>query len=74
LDVNCQGSLQDEASLVEAIKQVDVVICAISSNLVLDQKLLIPAIKQAGCIKVCISSFRSFLNTNHFFLNLERKL
>ena len=67
LDVNCQGSLQDEASLVEAIKQVDVVICAISSNLVLDQKLLIPAIKQAGCIKVFISSFRSFLNMNLFF-------
>ncbi|XP_059433122.1 probable pinoresinol-lariciresinol reductase 3 [Corylus avellana] len=50
------GSLQDEASLVEAIKQVDVVICAISSNLVLDQKLLIPAIKQAGCIKRFIPS------------------
>jgi len=52
-----QGSLQDEASLVEALKQVDVVICAVSSNQVLDQKLLIPAIKQAGCIKVFISSF-----------------
>jgi hypothetical protein len=48
----CQGSLQDEASLLEAIKQVDVVICAVSSIQVLDQKLLISAIKQAGCIKV----------------------
>ena len=48
----CQGSLQDEASLLEAIKQVDVVICAVSSIQILDQKLLISAIKQAGCIKV----------------------
>ncbi|KAK3026997.1 LOW QUALITY PROTEIN: hypothetical protein RJ639_041758 [Escallonia herrerae] len=45
------GSLQDEAKLLDAIRQVDVVICAISSKQVLDQKLLIPAIKQAGCIK-----------------------
>ncbi|GMY05763.1 probable pinoresinol-lariciresinol reductase 3 [Fagus crenata] len=48
-----KGSLQDEASLLEAIKQVDVVICAVSSIQVLDQKLLISAIKQAGCIKNC---------------------
>ncbi|CAA2974030.1 probable pinoresinol-lariciresinol reductase 3 isoform X1 [Olea europaea var. sylvestris] len=46
-----KGSLQDEMNLIEAIKQVDVVICAVSSMQVLDQKLLIPAIKQAGCIK-----------------------
>ncbi|KAL2537568.1 putative pinoresinol-lariciresinol reductase 3 [Forsythia ovata] len=46
-----KGSLQDETSLIEAVKQVDVVICAVSSNQVFDQKLLIPAIKQAGCIK-----------------------
>ncbi|KAJ7978352.1 Isoflavone reductase family protein [Quillaja saponaria] len=46
-----KGSLEDELSLLEAIKQVDVVICAVSSKQVLDQKLLIRAIKQAGCIK-----------------------
>ncbi|XP_041012825.1 probable pinoresinol-lariciresinol reductase 3 isoform X2 [Juglans microcarpa x Juglans regia] len=51
-----KGSLQDEASLVEAIKQVDVVICAISSKQVLDQKLLISAIKQACSIKRFIPS------------------
>lgn len=36
----------------EAIKQVDVVISAVSSGQVLDQKLLIKLIKQAGTIKV----------------------
>ncbi|XXG64883.1 hypothetical protein AAC387_Pa05g2716 [Persea americana] len=51
-----KGSLQDHASLIEAIKQVDVVICAVSSNQVLDQKLLIQAIKEVGCIKRFIPS------------------
>ncbi|CAK9134087.1 unnamed protein product [Ilex paraguariensis] len=46
-----KGSLQDEARLVEAIKQVDVVICAVNSKQVLDQRLLIAAIKCAGCVK-----------------------
>ncbi|PIN12187.1 2'-hydroxyisoflavone reductase [Handroanthus impetiginosus] len=46
-----KGSLQDEESLIKALKQVDVVICAVSSKQVLDQKLLIPAIKRAGRIK-----------------------
>ncbi|XP_073307252.1 probable pinoresinol-lariciresinol reductase 3 [Primulina huaijiensis] len=46
-----KGSLQDEISLVEALKQVDVVICAVSSKQVLDQKPLISAIRRAGCIK-----------------------
>ncbi|KAL0384078.1 UNVERIFIED_CONTAM: putative pinoresinol-lariciresinol reductase 3 [Sesamum radiatum] len=45
------GSLQDEESLVKYLKQVDVVICAVSAKQVLDQKLLVPAIKRAGCIK-----------------------
>ncbi|KAF8405246.1 hypothetical protein HHK36_010147 [Tetracentron sinense] len=51
-----KGSLQDLSSLIEAIKQVNVVICAVSSKQVLDQKLLIRAIKQAGCIKRFIPS------------------
>lgn len=36
----------------EAVKQVDVVICSIPSKQVLDQKLLSRVIKEAGCIKV----------------------
>ncbi|KAM7470774.1 hypothetical protein LguiA_008957 [Lonicera macranthoides] len=51
-----KGSLQDEASLVEAIKKVDIVICAVSSKQILDQKLLVQAIKHAGCIKRFIPS------------------
>nr|GMC85385.1 probable pinoresinol-lariciresinol reductase 3 [Ipomoea batatas] len=51
-----KGSLQDEESLIEAIKQVDVVICAVSSKQVPEQKLLIPAIKKAGCVKRFIPS------------------
>ncbi|XP_058092064.1 probable pinoresinol-lariciresinol reductase 3 isoform X2 [Magnolia sinica] len=50
------GSLQDLESLVKAIKQVEIVICAIPSKNVLDQKLLIQAIKEAGCIKRFIPS------------------
>jgi hypothetical protein len=47
-----QGSLQDEASLIEAVKLVDVVICAVSAKQTLQQKLLIRVIKQLGSIKV----------------------
>eukprot|EP00262_Sarcandra_glabra_P004482 TRINITY_DN15562_c0_g1_i1.p1 TRINITY_DN15562_c0_g1~~TRINITY_DN15562_c0_g1_i1.p1 ORF type:complete len:112 (+),score=10.15 TRINITY_DN15562_c0_g1_i1:41-376(+) len=46
-----KGSLQDHWSLAEAIQQVDVVICAVSAKHVIDQKLLIGAIKEAGSIK-----------------------
>lgn len=51
-----KGSLQDFSSLLEAVKQVDVVICAVPSNLNLEQKLLIRAIKEAGCIKRFVPS------------------
>ncbi|KAJ4716525.1 putative Isoflavone reductase [Melia azedarach] len=51
-----KGSLEDEESLIKAVKQVDVVICAIPSKQVLDQKLLIRVIKNAGCIKKFIPS------------------
>ncbi|KAI6677731.1 hypothetical protein NL676_038527 [Syzygium grande] len=51
-----KGSLQDEESLIEAIKKVDVVICAVSSTQVPDQKLLIQAIKKAGSINRFIPS------------------
>ncbi|KAL4280103.1 hypothetical protein GQ457_03G002620 [Hibiscus cannabinus] len=46
-----KGSLDDEQSLIEAVKQVDVVICSIPSKQALDQKLLIKVIKESGCIK-----------------------
>ncbi|XP_010263626.1 PREDICTED: probable pinoresinol-lariciresinol reductase 3 [Nelumbo nucifera] len=51
-----KGSLQHLSSIIEAVEQVDVVICAIPAKQVLDQKLLIRAIKQAGCIKRFIPS------------------
>ncbi|CAL5212383.1 unnamed protein product [Lathyrus oleraceus] len=51
-----KGSLQDEASLVEAVKLVDVVICAVSAKQTLQQKLLIRVIKQLGSIKRFIPS------------------
>ncbi|XVE65382.1 hypothetical protein DITRI_Ditri07aG0176200 [Diplodiscus trichospermus] len=52
-----EGSFNDHKSLVEAIKQVDVVICTISGvyfrshNLLLQLKL-VEAIKEAGNVKV----------------------
>ncbi|KMT00421.1 hypothetical protein BVRB_9g217250 [Beta vulgaris subsp. vulgaris] len=51
-----KGCLEDEESLVKALKQVDVVICAIPSKQVLAQKSLVRAIKLAGCIKRFIPS------------------
>ncbi|XP_021740520.1 probable pinoresinol-lariciresinol reductase 3 isoform X1 [Chenopodium quinoa] len=51
-----KGCLEDEESLLEAVKKVDVVICAIPSKQVLAQKSLIRAIKLAGCIKRFIPS------------------
>ncbi|KAG6503591.1 probable pinoresinol-lariciresinol reductase 3 [Zingiber officinale] len=46
-----KGSLQDYTSLIEAVKQVDVIICAVPSSEVLQQRLLIQVIKEARCIK-----------------------
>ncbi|MBA0766414.1 hypothetical protein Gotri_015460 [Gossypium trilobum] len=51
-----KGSLEDENSLTEAVKQVDVVICSIPSKQALDQKLLLKVIKESGCIKKFIPS------------------
>ncbi|KAL6270080.1 hypothetical protein ACE6H2_026991 [Prunus campanulata] len=51
-----QGSLEDEENLMAAVKQVDVVICAVSSKQVLLQKLLVQVIKKSGCIKRFIPS------------------
>jgi uncharacterized protein YbjT (DUF2867 family) len=47
-----QGSLEDYPSLLEAVRQVDVVICAVPTKHALEQKPLIRAIKEAACVKV----------------------
>lgn len=44
--------MEDEESLIEAVKLVDVVICAVAAKHALKQKLLIRVIKQSGWIKV----------------------
>ncbi|RYQ80130.1 hypothetical protein Ahy_Scaffold1g106741 isoform E [Arachis hypogaea] len=46
-----QGDINDHASLVKAIKQVDVVICAAGRLLIEDQVKIIAAIKEAGNVK-----------------------
>ncbi|RDX67383.1 Isoflavone reductase [Mucuna pruriens] len=46
-----QGDINDHESLVKAIKQVDVVICAAGRLLIEDQVKIIAAIKQAGNVK-----------------------
>ncbi|XP_010536350.1 PREDICTED: isoflavone reductase homolog P3-like [Tarenaya hassleriana] len=45
------GDLNDNVSLVKAIKQVDVVISTVGNSLVLDQTKIISAIKEAGNVK-----------------------
>ncbi|PWA87611.1 isoflavone reductase [Artemisia annua] len=45
------GNIHDHASLVNAIKQVDVVISTVGGELVADQVKLIAAIKEAGNVK-----------------------
>lgn len=44
--------MEEKESLIEAIKQVDVVICAVAAKQALDQKLLVEAIKLCGNVKV----------------------
>lgn len=51
-----KGSLEDQKSLVEAVKKVDAVICAIPGTQALAQQNLIRAIKLAGNIKRFIPS------------------
>ncbi|KAL5181357.1 Isoflavone reductase [Glycine soja] len=46
-----QGDMNDHESLVNAIKQVDVVICAFGRLLIEDQLKIIAAIKEAGNVK-----------------------
>lgn len=52
-----EASFSDHQSLVDAVKQVDVVICTMSgvhfrSHNILEQKKLVDAVKEAGNIKV----------------------
>lgn len=46
-----KGSLEDYPSLLEAVRQVDVVICAVPTKQALEQKALIRAIKEAECVQ-----------------------
>lgn len=60
-----EGSFNDHQSLVDAVRLVDVVICAISgvhirSHQILLQLKLVNAIKEAGNIKVLIINFFKF--------------
>ncbi|PWA90549.1 isoflavone reductase [Artemisia annua] len=48
------GDIHDHASLVNAIKQVDVVISTVGGELAADQVKLIAAIKEAGNVKILI--------------------
>lgn len=63
-----EGSFSDHQSLVDAVKQVDVVICTMSgvhfrSHNILEQLKLVDAIKEAGNIKVHANpSFFFFLH------------
>ncbi|XP_027908870.1 probable pinoresinol-lariciresinol reductase 3 [Vigna unguiculata] len=50
------GSLEDETAIAEAVRLVDVVICAVSAQQCLHQKLLIRVIKQLGSVKRFIPS------------------
>lgn len=47
-----QGDINDHETLVNAIKQVDTVICAAGRLLIEDQVKVIKAIKEAGNVKV----------------------
>ena len=50
-----QGDLNDHGSLVAALKQVDIVISGVGTEMILDGQLkLIEAIKEVGHIKVIL--------------------
>jgi uncharacterized protein YbjT (DUF2867 family) len=50
------GDLNDQQSLVNAVRQVDIVISTVGRHLLLDQKNIIAAIKQTGNVKRFIPS------------------
>ncbi|KAA3467012.1 isoflavone reductase-like protein [Gossypium australe] len=50
------GDMYDHESLVKAIKQVDVVISVVGQMQLADQVKIIAAIKEAGNVKVGVSS------------------
>lgn len=56
-----QGDILDNESLVEAIKQVDVVISTVGGHMIPYQHKILSAIKQAGNVKVTFLSPLSFL-------------
>lgn len=57
-----QGDIFDNESLVEAIKQVDVVISTIGGHMIPYQHKILSAIKQAGNVKVTFISSLLFLH------------
>ena len=68
-----EGSFSDHLSLVDAVKQVDVVICTMSgvhfrSHNLLLQLQLVEAIKEAGNIKVYIYFLYLLINFIQFYL------
>jgi phenylcoumaran benzylic ether reductase len=52
MSLTLQGDINDHETLVKAIKQVDIVICAAGRLLIEDQVKIIKAIKEAGNVKV----------------------
>jgi len=58
MSLTLQGDINDHETLVKAIKQVDIVICAAGRLLIEDQVKIIKAIKEAGNVKV-----RQFVTT-----------
>ena len=65
-----QGDLHNHQQLVNAIKQVDIVISAVGGDLVAHQVKIIEAIKEAGNIKVStIQCYKFFLD--FYFLRLS---
>lgn len=58
----------------EAVNQVDVVICAVSSKQVLEQKPLIRIIKQSGPIKVLNNTYNQSAVRLSYFIKFGLKL
>lgn len=70
-----EGSFNDHKSLVDAVKQVDVVICTMSgvhfrSHNILLQLKLVEAIKEAGNVKVFNFRTASFFFFHEIILNV----
>jgi hypothetical protein len=56
------GSLDDYQSVLEAVWQVNVVICAVPTKQALEQKTMIRDTKEAGCVMVSGACKPQFLH------------